>query len=58
MSMRAVCSSCGAVINVPVDVLSGEVVSCPDRGSQYEVKVEGNIITLVEAELPDESWGE
>jgi len=40
-------------------VISGEIVSCPDCGMDYEVKLEGkDEVELVPAEIEGEDWGE
>ena len=40
-------------------MISGEIVSCPDCGMDYEVVIgEGNEIELRPAEIEGEDWGE
>ena len=53
------CPECDGDIEVPDDVISGEIVSCPDCGMDYEVEVtqEGEI-RLKPAEIEGEDWGE
>jgi alpha-aminoadipate carrier protein LysW len=44
---------------VPRDVLSGEIVSCKDCGSEYEVMIDENgTLELKAAEEVGEDWGE
>ncbi|HDO42012.1 MAG TPA: lysine biosynthesis protein LysW [Candidatus Bathyarchaeota archaeon] len=46
-------------MDIPDDVISGEIVSCPDCGLDLEVKLEENgKITLEPAEIEGEDWGE
>ncbi|ABK78077.1 lysine biosynthesis protein [Cenarchaeum symbiosum A] len=53
------CEECDAVLNPPKDAISGEIISCPDCGSDYEiVKKEGGEIELKKAEKVAEDWGE
>ena len=53
------CPECDAEINVPDDVVSGEIVSCPDCGLDLEVKFDGSgSISLKPAEVEGEDWGE
>jgi len=46
-------------LDIPDDVISGEIVSCPDCGMDYEVRIkkEGEI-ELLPAEIEGEDWGE
>ena len=38
------CEECDAEIKIPEDSIEGEIVSCPDCGSSYElVKIEGGL---------------
>jgi len=53
------CGQCGGQILVPKDVLSGEIVSCKDCGSEYEVMIDENgTLELKAAEEVGEDWGE
>lgn len=57
--MKATCSECGAVLDVPDDAIVGEIVECPDCGSEYEVASIGEGgVTLKKAEAVKEDWGE
>jgi len=53
------CPDCDAEIEVPEDVMVGELVSCPDCGLDLEVvKVEENNIELQRISIEKEDWGE
>ncbi len=53
------CPECDADINIPEDASVGEIVSCPDCGSDFEIsKKEGSEIELKQAESVGEDWGE
>ncbi len=56
--MYAKCSECEAQINVPDDAVSGEIVTCPDCGLNYEVVKGENEVSLRLAESMSEDWGE
>jgi len=46
-------------LEIPEDVISGEIVSCPDCGMDYEVILgdEGKV-DIKPAEIEGEDWGE
>ena len=52
-----VCIECGAALNVPEDVMQGEIIDCPGCGVELEVT---NPVTreLRVAETEGEDWGE
>ncbi len=53
------CPECDANLNVAEDAVSGEIVSCPDCGMDFEVTMAGNgDPTLKPAEIEGEDWGE
>ena len=52
------CTECGAAIVVPPDVIIGEIVSCKDCSSEYEVVEITDGIILRPAEQMGEDWGE
>lgn len=56
--MNMKCSECDAEIDVPDDAVSGEIVTCPDCGLNYEVVKEEDRVTLKPAESMSEDWGE
>ena len=53
------CLECDAEIEVPTDPLEGEIISCPECGSSFELCKEdsGNFI-LRPAQIEAEDWGE
>lgn len=55
----AKCPDCDANLEVPQDVVVGEILSCPDCGLELEVKqVEGDRLELQELVIEGEDWGE
>lgn len=53
------CPTCDADLPVPNDVISGEIVSCPDCAMEYEVRIMDNgDIELNLVEIEGEDWGE
>ncbi len=58
-TFQSKCPECDAELEIPDDVISGEIVSCPDCGMDYEVKLteQGEVI-LTPAEIEGEDWGE
>lgn len=53
------CAECDAEFPVPNDALEGELVTCPDCGSTYEVhRSPGGQLELKPAEATGEDWGE
>ena len=57
--MNAECKECGAAISVPDDAIVGEIVSCKDCSSEYEVaEVSNGGVLLKAAEAVGEDWGE
>ena len=57
--MNTSCKECGADVTVPSDAIVGEIVSCKDCSSEYEVAEisDGNVL-LKAAEQVGEDWGE
>jgi len=53
------CTECGAGIAVPNDAIVGEIVSCKDCSSEYEVaEIANGTVLLKPAESVGEDWGE
>ena len=52
------CQVCGAEIEVPSDVVDGEIVSCPSCGTRYVVRLVNGTITLEEFKGDVEDYGE
>lgn len=57
--MKTKCEECEAEISVPDDAVVGEIVSCRECGSDYEVvELGSNSVSLKAAETIGEDWGE
>ncbi len=57
--MEVECEQCGGQVQVPKDVIAGEIVGCKDCGSEYEVVIGAQgTIELKSAEQVGEDWGE
>jgi alpha-aminoadipate/glutamate carrier protein LysW len=57
--MKKECQDCSAEINVPDDVLVGEIVTCPDCGADFEIASKTqNLVDLKPAESVGEDWGQ
>lgn len=57
--MNTDCAECGAGIAVPEDAIVGEIVSCKDCSSEYEVaEISDGRVLLKPAEQVGEDWGE
>ena len=53
------CLECDADLKIPNDVSIGEIISCPDCGTDFEIaKNESSNIELKRAENVGEDWGE
>ena len=54
------CLECDAQVSVSSDAIQGEIVTCKDCGTSFELVREqsGNLFTLRQAELEGEDWGE
>lgn len=55
--MKVICVVCEAEINLPADCCEGEIVVCPDCGTELEV-ISLNPPTVEEAPQVQEDWGE
>jgi len=57
--VKTSCPDCLAEIDVPDDIMVGEIVSCPDCGLELEVeKAEGQAVELQKLAIEKEDWGE
>lgn len=57
--MKAKCPECDGDLDIPDDVINGEIISCPDCGMDFEVALkEGGGVELKPAEIEGEDWGE
>ena len=53
------CTDCGGIIEIPEDVLTGEILSCPDCGLDYVVEEDGTgLLVIKELTIDGEDWGE
>lgn len=53
------CPDCDAELEVPEDVMPGEILSCSDCGLELEVKrIDGDCLELQELAIEGEDWGE
>ena len=53
------CKDCGASIEVPTDVQSGEILGCADCGLDYVIELDASgIILIKELAIEGEDWGE
>jgi alpha-aminoadipate/glutamate carrier protein LysW len=55
--MQTECTECGAVLDVPADVMQGEILPCADCGAELEV-ISVEPLELEPAPLEMEDWGE
>lgn len=55
--MASTCPECGAAVKVGAKPMAGEIVQCPDCGTELEVK---NVQSLELGVAPaeEEDWGE
>ena len=53
------CHECDKELNISNDSIKGEIVTCPDCGSDFEiVSIENDKVELEPAEKVGEDWGE
>jgi len=53
------CPDCDAELEIPEDVMQGEILSCPSCGLELEVtKIQGESVELKELGIEGEDWGE
>lgn len=53
------CVDCGAEIEIPEDVIQGEIISCPDCGLDFvAMEDESGLLSLQELMIEGEDWGE
>jgi alpha-aminoadipate carrier protein LysW len=56
---KANCPDCDAEIEVPADVMKGEILSCPSCGLELEVtENDDDCVELKELGIEGEDWGE
>jgi len=57
--LEAKCPECDADLEIPEDAINGEIVSCPDCGTDFEVVIKDKgQVELKPAEIEGEDWGE
>ncbi len=53
------CPDCEAEIEIPDDVMVGEIIECSDCGLELEVeKIEANQVEIQRLSIEKEDWGE
>jgi alpha-aminoadipate carrier protein LysW len=53
------CVDCGAEIELPEDIVKGEIISCPDCGLDFvTVEDESGLLGIQELMIEGEDWGE
>jgi len=52
------CLECDCEISPPEDAIDGEIVTCPDCGTSFELRRSGGEFTLQPAQIEGEDWGE
>jgi alpha-aminoadipate carrier protein LysW len=55
--LQTECVECGAVVDVPEDVMQGEILACSDCGAELEV-ISLDPLTVEAAPMEMEDWGE
>jgi alpha-aminoadipate carrier protein LysW len=58
MAKKANCSECDKELNISDDAVKGEIVTCPDCGSDFEIVSITDKVELKPAEKVGEDWGE
>lgn len=57
--VKTTCSECDKELSISDDSVKGEIVTCPDCGSDFEiVSIVDNKVELKPAEKVGEDWGE
>jgi alpha-aminoadipate carrier protein LysW len=57
--MKPKCLECDADMDIPDDLIDGEIISCSDSGIHFEVNIKENQeIELKPAEIEGADWGE
>lgn len=53
------CLECYAEMKVPSDAIDGEIITCNECGSSFELDISSDgVLTLKPAETVGEDWGE
>lgn len=53
---EVLCKECGLVLDIPNDTIIGEVISCKDCGSDWEIV--SPQFNIKKAEVVGEDWGQ
>ncbi|HSA74181.1 MAG TPA: alpha-aminoadipate/glutamate carrier protein LysW/ArgW [Nitrososphaeraceae archaeon] len=57
--MKNECKDCGAELTIPEDAMVGEIITCPDCGTDFEiVSKTPNSVEMKQAESVGEDWGQ
>ena len=57
--MSITCVYLGASVSIPDDVISGEIIGCPECGLDYVVVDDGSgSLSIQELMIEGEDWGE
>jgi alpha-aminoadipate/glutamate carrier protein LysW len=58
-NLMASCLECNQEIRVQEDSIDGEIVTCGDCGTSFELEIsDSGVLTLKAAESVGEDWGE
>lgn len=52
------CPECVSELRIPGDAIDGEIVTCGDCGSSWELEISDGAVSLKQAESVGEDWGE
>lgn len=52
------CPECDSEIKTPSDSIEGEIITCSDCGSSYELVKKGDTFDIKPAQAVGEDWGE
>ncbi|HEY4699704.1 MAG TPA: alpha-aminoadipate/glutamate carrier protein LysW/ArgW [Nitrososphaerales archaeon] len=59
MNLKTICTECAGEIAIPSDVVVGEIITCPDCGTDFEIsESNGENVSIKRAETVGEDWGE
>ncbi|CAN5649422.1 lysine biosynthesis protein LysW [soil metagenome] len=57
--MKKECKDCGAELTIPEDAMVGEIITCPDCGTDFEIiSKTQNSVEMKQAESVGEDWGQ
>lgn len=52
------CPDCNGTILLEIDSQSGDVISCPSCGGEFELKFKNSQFILDELKIEQDDWGE